>query len=29
MAGKMWIKFTKYWDDIHLVLVVVVVLDPR
>ncbi|CAN1167580.1 Zinc finger BED domain-containing protein RICESLEEPER 2, partial [Linum perenne] len=29
MAEKMWMKFTKYWDDIHLVLVVAVVLDPR
>ncbi|CAN1186815.1 Putative AC transposase [Linum perenne] len=29
MAGKMWLKFGKYWDDIHLVLVVAVVLDPR
>ncbi|CAN1317252.1 Zinc finger BED domain-containing protein RICESLEEPER 2 [Linum perenne] len=29
MAEKMWLKFTKYWDDIHLVLAVAVVLDPR
>ncbi|CAL1384874.1 unnamed protein product [Linum trigynum] len=29
MAGNMWLKFTKYWDDIHLVLAVSVVLDPR
>ncbi|CAN0908223.1 Zinc finger BED domain-containing protein RICESLEEPER 2 [Linum grandiflorum] len=29
MAGKMWNKFAKYWDDIHLLLVVTVVLDPR
>ncbi|CAN1835893.1 Putative AC transposase [Linum perenne] len=29
MANKMSLKFTKYWDDIHLVLVVSVVLDPR
>ncbi|CAL1393153.1 unnamed protein product [Linum trigynum] len=25
----MWEKFAKYWDDIHLVLAVSVVLDPR
>ncbi|CAN1848697.1 Zinc finger BED domain-containing protein RICESLEEPER 2, partial [Linum perenne] len=29
MARTMWLKFTKYWDDIHLVLAVAVVLDPR
>ncbi|CAN0846186.1 Putative AC transposase [Linum grandiflorum] len=29
MAEKMWNKFAKYWDDIHLLLVVAVVLDPR
>ncbi|CAN1801408.1 Zinc finger BED domain-containing protein RICESLEEPER 2 [Linum perenne] len=29
MARQMWLKFTKYWDDIHLVLAVAVVLDPR
>ncbi|CAN1251051.1 Putative AC transposase [Linum perenne] len=29
MANKMWLKFAKYWDDIHLVLAVSVVLDPR
>ncbi|CAN1314476.1 Zinc finger BED domain-containing protein RICESLEEPER 1 [Linum perenne] len=29
MARTMWLQFTKYWDDIHLVLAVAVVLDPR
>ena len=29
MAHNMWLKFTKYWDDIHLVLAVSVILDPR
>ncbi|CAN0917467.1 Putative AC transposase [Linum grandiflorum] len=29
MAGKMWLKFSKYWNDIHLLLAVAVVLDPR
>ncbi|CAN0880195.1 Putative AC transposase, partial [Linum grandiflorum] len=29
MAEKMWNKFAKYWDDIHLLLAVAVVLDPR
>ncbi|CAN1246755.1 Zinc finger BED domain-containing protein RICESLEEPER 2 [Linum grandiflorum] len=28
MAEKMWNKFVKYWDDIHLLLAVAVVLDP-
>ncbi|CAN1852082.1 Zinc finger BED domain-containing protein RICESLEEPER 3 [Linum perenne] len=25
----MWMKFAKYWDDIHLLLAISVVLDPR
>ena len=29
MAEKMWNKFAKYWDDIHLLLAVATVLDPR
>ncbi|CAI0387864.1 unnamed protein product [Linum tenue] len=29
MASQMSLKFDKYWDDIHLVLAVSVVLDPR
>ncbi|CAN0840835.1 Putative AC transposase [Linum grandiflorum] len=29
MADKMWQKFTKYWDDMHQILAVSVVLDPR
>ncbi|CAN0872971.1 Putative AC transposase, partial [Linum grandiflorum] len=29
MARKMWNKFAKYWDDIHLVLAISIVLDPR
>ncbi|CAN0917049.1 Zinc finger BED domain-containing protein RICESLEEPER 3 [Linum grandiflorum] len=29
MDRKMWNKFAKYWDDIHLVLAISVVLDPR
>ncbi|CAN1334262.1 Zinc finger BED domain-containing protein RICESLEEPER 3 [Linum perenne] len=29
MTGKMWLKFTKYWNDICLLLVVVVMLDLR
>ncbi|CAL1386983.1 unnamed protein product [Linum trigynum] len=29
MAELMWDKFLKYWGDIHEILVVAVVLDPR
>ncbi|CAN1336431.1 Putative AC transposase [Linum perenne] len=29
MAHSMWTKFTKYWDVIHHILVIAVVLDPR
>ncbi|CAL1390095.1 unnamed protein product [Linum trigynum] len=29
MAANMWDKFTKYWDDIHMLLVVAVVMDLR
>ncbi|CAI0430423.1 unnamed protein product [Linum tenue] len=29
MSSQMLLKFDKYWDDIHLVLAVSVVLDPR
>ncbi|CAN1726011.1 Putative AC transposase [Linum perenne] len=29
MAELMWLKFSKYWMDIHEVLAVAVVLDPR
>ncbi|CAN0920200.1 Putative AC9 transposase [Linum grandiflorum] len=29
MATKMWTKFSKYWSEIHLLLVVAVVIDPR
>ena len=28
MAEHMWTKFSKYWSDIHVLLIVVVVLDP-
>ena len=29
MAASMLVKFNKYWDEIHKILVVVVILDPR
>ncbi|CAN1278795.1 Putative AC transposase [Linum perenne] len=29
MAHSMWTKFSKYWDVIHNVLAIAVVLDPR
>ncbi|CAN1225533.1 Zinc finger BED domain-containing protein RICESLEEPER 2 [Linum grandiflorum] len=29
MATKMWTKFSKYWSEIHLLLAVAVVIDPR
>ncbi|CAN1261706.1 Putative AC transposase [Linum perenne] len=29
MAASMWSKFSKYWEVIHQILVVAVVLDPR
>ncbi|CAN1340024.1 Putative AC transposase [Linum perenne] len=29
MAQSMWSKFSKYWDGIHHILAVAIVLDPR
>ncbi|CAN0872663.1 Putative AC transposase [Linum grandiflorum] len=29
MAESMWLKFTKYWSTIHIVLAISVILDPR
>ena len=29
MTSSMWLKFMKYWDDIHELLAVAIVLDPR